>query len=353
MTAPRWDLSIAYQSLDDEKIVLDIELIKQCIQVLNQHVERREINSVMQNAIQTKEAAGKLLATINTFAQCHGSIDATSSEAKALIGKLAKISSELSQSYTPYQDTLSNAPLEFIQEVLDHESGDVYGQAFQIACDRKVANTKLSVAEEQLFSAMQVDGRDAWGRMYDNITGALQIELNNGEIIGFSQAASLLYGTDFEKQESAWRGIQQAMSVHQESFAAILNALSGWRHTEYQKRSYRKNVHFLDPSLHQSRIAPATLDAMMETTKQHRDIGQKAGRLMAKVHGLSEMKPWNHIAGMPSLTDEEPQHYGFDEAIEVIKAAFAEVDQEMAGFVTLMVENGWIDAQPTPNRRLG
>ncbi|MBA5762978.1 M3 family oligoendopeptidase [Vibrio sp. 404] len=353
MTAPRWDLSIAYQSLDDEKIGLDIELIKQCIQVLHQHVERREIISVMQNAIQTKEAAGKLLATINTFAQCYGSIDATSSQAKALIGKLAKLSSELSQSYTPYQETLANESLEFIQDVLDHESGDVYGQAFQIACDRKIANTKLSVAEEQLLSAMQVDGRDAWGRMYDNITGALQIELDSGETIGFSQAASLLYGTDFAKQESAWRGIQKAMSIHQESFAAILNALSGWRQTEYQKRSYQKDVHFLDPSLHQSRILPATLDAMMETTKQHRDIGQKAGRLMAKVHGLTEMTPWNHIAGMPSLTDDEPQYYHFDDAIEVIKAAFAGVDQEMADFVTLMVENGWIDAEPTPNRRLG
>lgn len=353
MTAPNWDLSIAYQSLDDDKIVQDIELIQQCIKVLTQHVERREMICVMQNAIQTKEAAGKLLSTINTFALCHASIDATSNQAKALIGKLAKLTSELSQAYTPYQDTLAGAPLEFIQDVLDHESGDVYGQAFQIACDRKIVNTKLSVAEEQLLSAMQVDGRDAWGRMYDNITGALQIEMEDGKSIGFSQAASLLYGTDFDKQESAWRGIQKAMSIHQESFAAILNALSGWRHTEYQKRSYQKNVHFLDASIHQSRIQPATLDAMMDTTKQFRSVGQTAGRLMAKAHGLSGMTPWNYMAGMPSLTNEAAKNYSFDDAIEVIKAAFAQVDQEMADFVTLMVQNGWIDAEPTPNRRLG
>ncbi|EGU31462.1 M3 family oligoendopeptidase [Vibrio scophthalmi] len=353
MTAPSWNLSIAYQDLNDAKITQDIELIQQCIQVLNQHVDRRDLTAVMQNAIQTKEAAGKLLATINTFAQCHASIDAINPGAKSLIGKLAKLSSQLSQAYTPYQDTLANAPLEYIQEVLDHDSGDVYGQAFLIACDRKIADTKLSVAEEQLLAAMQVDGRDAWSRMYDNITGSLQITLDDGQTIGFSQAASLLYGTDFEKQQSAWRGIQEAMATHQESFAAILNALAGWRLSEYQKRSSQYSVHFLDPSLHQSRILPDTLDAMMETTLAHRDIGQKAGRLMAKVHGLEQMQPWNHMAGMPSLDGDAEQSYTFDAAIEVIKQAFSEVDQEMADFVDLMVENGWIDAEPTPNRRLG
>lgn len=353
MTTPSWDLSIAYQSLTDNKIEQDVALIQQCITVLNQHVDRREMVGVMQNAIQTKEAAGKLLATINTFAQCHASIDAANAEAKTLIGRLAKLSSQLMQAYTPYQDSLAFAPIEFIQQVLEHESGDVYGQAFSIACDRRVADTKLSIAEEQLLAAMQVDGRDAWGRMYDNITGALQIDIGEGETLGVSQAASLLYGSEFEKQERVWRGIQSAMATHQESFAAILNALSGWRHTEYQKRSYQRQVHFLDASLHASHILPTTLDTMIDTTKLNRHIGQKAGRLMAQVHGLSEMKPWNHLAGMPSLNDQGSSEISFDQAIEVIKTAFAGVDQEMADFVDMMMENGWIDAKPTENRRLG
>ena len=42
-----------------------------------------------------------------------------------------------------------------------------------------------------------------------------------------------------------------------------------------------------------------------------------------------------------------------DEAIEVFKTAFAEVNPEMADFVALMVENGWIDAAPSANKRLG
>lgn len=355
MTTPSWNLSIAYQGLDDSKIEQDVALVQQCIQVLGLNVDQRSSVTVMQNAILTSEAAGKLLATINTFASCHASVDAMNSDAKAMIGRVAKLSSELSQAFTPYEDTLTNAPQEFISEVLNHENGDVSGQAFQIECTRKLADTKLSVAEEQLLSAMQVDGRDAWGRMYDNITGALQVDLKEGEEnrIGFSQAASILYGTDFDNQEPAWRGIQEAMQTHQESFAGILNALAGWRHTENQKRSHLKDVHFLDTSLHDSRIQADTLSAMMQVAKDNRHVGQKAGLLMARVHGLNEMKPWNHLAGMPSLTDGEPKVYSFDEGIDIIAKAFAQVDGEMAEFVAMMVENGWIDAAPSASRRLG
>ncbi|OEF40010.1 M3 family oligoendopeptidase [Vibrio splendidus] len=356
MTTPSWDLSIAYRDLNDAKIEQDIELIQQCIELLYLHVEKRHIILAMQNAIQTSEAAGTLLSTINTFANCHASVDATHTEAKALLGRVAKLNSEMSQAFSPYEDTLIHAEPEFIDAVLEHESADVAGQRFAIESSRKLSSSRLSVAEEQLLAAMKVDGRDGWGRLYDNLTGSLKLSLKldgEDEALGFSQAASLLYGSEFDKQEPAWRAVQGAMKTHQESFASILNALAGWRLTENKKRSKISDVHFLDPSLHGSRIAPETLDTMMSVAKANRAVGQKAGLLMARVHGLDEMKPWNHLAAMPPLGDSESKVYPFDEAIEVIKTAFAEVNPEMADFVALMVENGWIDAAPAANKRLG
>ncbi|MGF1711352.1 M3 family oligoendopeptidase [Vibrio kagoshimensis] len=356
MTAPSWDLTIAYRDLDDAKIEQDIELIQQCIELMYLHVDKRDTVIAMQNAIQTSEAAGTLLSTINTFANCYASVDATHTEAKALLGRVAKLNSEMSQAFSPYEDTLIHAQPEFISDVLDHESPDVAGQSFLIESSRKLADSRLSVVEEQLLSAMEVDGRDAWGRLYNNLTGSLKLSLKldgEDEVLGFSQAASLLYGSEFDKQESAWRAIQGAMQTHQESFASILNALAGWRLTENKKRSNVKDVHFLAPSLHGSRIVPETLDSMMTVAKANRGVGQKAGKLMAQVHGLNEMKPWNHLAAMPPLGDSEAKVYPFEEAIELIKTAFAEVDEEMAQFVQLMVDNGWVEAAPASNKRLG
>ncbi len=356
MTAPSWDLTIAYADLNDERIEQDIELIEQCIKLLKTQASQKEVVSVMQNAIVTKEAAGRLLSTIYTFANCHTSVDVTHAEAKALVGRMAKLSSEMDQAFSPYELALMHADDDFIVDVLESDNPDVASQAFAIAQLRKLADQSLSVEQEQLLSAMAVDGRDGWGRLYDNLTGTLKVNLKladgQEQTIGFSQAAAILYGSDFARQESAWRGIQQAMATHRETFAAILNALSGWRLTEYQKRSHQRDIHFLEPSLYSSRIQPQTLDTMISVTRQNRHVGQKAGILMAKVHGLNEMKPWNHLAAMPAFSGEA-KVYSFAEAIEVIRAAFAQVDPEMATFVDMMVENGWIDAAPGDNKRLG
>ncbi|BCN24022.1 M3 family oligoendopeptidase [Vibrio alfacsensis] len=356
MTTPSWDLSIVYNDLADPRIQDDIALVEQCIDLLNKQSTDCHSVEVMQNAILTSEAASRLAGTIANFANCYASVDATNAEAKALLGRMTRIFSELSQAYSAFDLTLTHADDEFIARVLDHENSDISGQAFSIANARKLADTRLSTEEEKLLAAMSVDGKSAWGKLYDNLTGSLKVKLDyadgNSEELGFSQAASILYGSEFDRQEAAWRGVQKAMATHQESFAAILNALSGWRLTENKKRSSKREVHFLDPSLHGSRIKAETLDAMMSVAKDSRDIGQKAGLLMAKVHGLNEMKPWNHLAAMPALNGDA-KVYDFDEAIDVICEAFETVNPDMSEFVRMMVQNGWIDAAPNANKRLG
>ncbi|GAJ72333.1 oligoendopeptidase F [Vibrio sp. JCM 18904] len=357
MTTPSWDLSIVYNDLSDPRIQDDIALVEQCIDLLNKQSADCGNVEIMQNAILTNEAASRLAGTVANFASCYASVDATNAEAKSLLGKMTRIFSELSQAFSPFDLTLTHADEEFILRVLDHENPDISGQAFSILNSRKLADTRLSNAEEQLLAAMSVDGKSAWGgNLYDNLTGSLKVKLEytdgKSEELGFSQAASILYGSEFERQEAAWRGVQDAMQTHQESFAAILNALAGWRLTENKKRSTKREVHFLEPSLHGSRIQAETLNAMMTVAKDSRAIGQKAGLLMAQVHGLDEMKPWNHLAAMPALSGEA-KVYDFDEAIDVICEAFETVNPEMSEFVRLMVQNGWIDAAPNANKRLG
>lgn len=356
MTTPSWDLSIVYNDLSDPRIQDDIALVEQCIDLLNKQSADCGNVEIMQNAILTNEAASRLAGTVANFASCYASVDATNAEAKSLLGKMTRIFSELSQAFSPFDLTLTHADEEFILRVLDHENPDISGQAFSILNSRKLADTRLSNAEEQLLAAMSVDGKSAWGNLYDNLTGSLKVKLEyadgKSEVLGFSQAASILYGSEFERQEAAWRGVQDAMQTHQESFAAILNALAGWRLTENKKRSTKREVHFLEPSLHGSRIQAETLNAMMTVAKDSRAIGRKAGLLMAQVHGLDEMKPWNHLAAMPALSGEA-KVYDFDEAIDVICEAFETVNPEMSEFVRLMVQNGWIDAAPNANKRLG
>jgi oligoendopeptidase F len=363
MTTPSWDLSIAYSGFDDLKIEQDISAVQHSLRFLEKKAEQLCSVSVLQQALISKESAMTLLATLGTFAMCHESVDAKDTVAKQLSGRINRLSSALTQAFSPYQDKLIHCDTNFLAQVLADTS--VAPHAFLIKDQRELVDSRLSVKEEQLITAMSVDGKDAWGRLYSNITGSMQVTLKladgTTEILGFSQAASILYGADRKRREPAWRAIQVAMAENQESFSAILNALSGWRLTEYSKRSHTKPMHFLDPSLHANRIEQATLESMLAVAKKNRAVGQKAGRLMAKMFATSSLKPWDQLAAMPPLmiagnnagNSAVVKTYSFAEAIEIIKEAFTGVDPAMGSFVDTMVTNNWIDAAPQPNKRLG
>ncbi|OCH06820.1 oligoendopeptidase F [Aliivibrio fischeri] len=354
MTAPSWDLSIAFQSLQDPKLKQTISQLEQQIADFPQ-LDSDAAISQLQHAILMKEAITVNLATVASYANCIASVDSANNEAKALVNHMTKLGSALSQVFSPFLDSIVNSPLEQFEQIISENEG-LNAHRFLLEEERKLVENRLSVKEEQLLSAMSVDGKNAWGKLYDNITGSMKVtlELADGteEVMGLSQAASILYGSDTSRREPAWRAIQQGMKQNQESFSAILNALAGWRLTEYQKRSKEKSVHFLEPSLHGSRIEQATLDSMMSVAKKNREVGQKAGRLMAKMFGTEQLTPWDQLASMPPLVGEA-SNYSFDEAIDIIKDAFSGVSQEMADFVDVMVKNGWIDAAPQETKRLG
>jgi len=354
MTAPSWDLSIAFQSLQDPKLKQTISQLEQQIADFPQ-LDSDAAISQLQHAILMKEAITVNLATVASYANCIASVDSANNEAKALVNHMTKLGSALSQVFSPFLDSIVNSPLEQFEQIISENEG-LNAHRFLLEEERKLVENRLSVKEEQLLSAMSVDGKNAWGKLYDNITGSMKVtlELADGteEVMGLSQAASILYGSDTLRREPAWRAIQQGMKQNQESFSAILNALAGWRLTEYQKRSKEKSVHFLEPSLHGSRIEQATLDSMMSVAKKNREVGQKAGRLMAKMFGTEQLTPWDQLASMPPLVGEA-SNYSFDEAIDIIKDAFSGVSQEMADFVDVMVKNGWIDAAPQETKRLG
>ncbi|OCH41010.1 M3 family oligoendopeptidase [Aliivibrio fischeri] len=354
MTAPSWDLSIAFQSLQDPKLKQTISQLEQQIADFPQ-LDSDATVSQLQHAILMKEAITVNLATVASYANCIASVDSANNEAKALVNHMTKLGSALSQVFSPFLDSIVNSPLEQFEQIIS-ENEELNAHRFLLEEERKLVENRLSVKEEQLLSAMSVDGKNAWGKLYDNITGSMKVTLvladGTEEVMGLSQAASILYGSDTLRREPAWRAIQQGMKQNQESFSAILNALAGWRLTEYQKRSKEKSVHFLEPSLHGSRIEQATLDSMMSVAKKNREVGQKAGRLMAKMFGTEQLTPWDQLASMPPLVGEA-SNYSFDEAIDIIKGAFSGVSQEMADFVDVMVKNGWIDAAPQETKRLG
>ncbi len=356
-----WDNSNIYSSINDSKILDDLKTAENLInsQVDNSKVissaleeqgtslaNRSELVSVAQEMSRVSSEVSILLRTIGTYVSSTLSVDSSNDTAKTLRSNLSKVSATKSKVYSPlsvYLTILDDETLEtFFTEELE-------AKRFQISLMRDFKEHTLDAKRESLINGLSTDGLQAWGKLYNDISGSLVCDVD-GKKVNYASAASMTRGGDAKLREAAWRGVQKAWETHEESIAAILNSLNGWRLEEASVRSESKELHYLDISCSQSRITRDTLDALISSTYENRSVGQRAVKSMAKVFGKEKLGPWDLLAPAPS---KDGKVILFADAIDTIEKAFNRLSPDMGAFARMMYEKNWIDAKPTEFRKPG
>ncbi|OUR98512.1 hypothetical protein A9Q84_03625 [Halobacteriovorax marinus] len=357
-----WDNSNIYSSIEDTKITKDIELINGML--LGQEENSKNLTSALSRweslDIEQKKSlitiaqdmtsvSLKMLIpfyTLNTFISTTISVDSSNDIAKTLRSKLGKLGAEMSKKYSSLDVFLTRLDDDLIESFFNEE---LECKRFKISLLRELKDHTLDVSRESLFQGLSTDGLHAWGKLYTDICGKLTCEID-GSNVSYADAASLTRGSDAKKREQAYRAIQKSWSVHEESAAAILNAINGWRLEENSVRSDITELHYLDVSCKQSRITRETLNSLMSSTFEKRSIGQRAIKTMAKLTGKDKLGPWDLLAPAPSKTEKK---ISFKEAIDTIEKAFNRLSPEMGAFARMMYEKNWIDAKPSKYRSPG
>lgn len=365
---PSWDLDDEYESTTSPGLEADIEAVDALLtqmENLNPRIDgvldangaigadRDAVIAAAQGLFVLSERAGLTLSNVATFANCLLSVDANHAAAQSLQGRLQSYWKRLAELGEPLSQLLNRAGDEVVEEYLSHP--DTSASAFQIRHGRERRHEQLVLGEENLISALSQDGIHAWNRLYTQLSGTMSCTVEvDGEsrTMGLAQAASLMQRPDEATRKAAWHGVKAAYEAHEETCAAAINAIAGWRLEVARKRSTVKPVHFLDGPAHMSRVSRATLDAMMSACEQGAPLARRAARAMARASGREQMGPWDLRAPAPPIgTDAQPLE--FADAIEVIANAYGEVHEDMGAFILMMAKRGWIEGTVTPNKRPG
>ncbi|MCE9956667.1 M3 family oligoendopeptidase [Aeromonas rivipollensis] len=284
---------------------------------------------------------------IAVLAACTGSQDARDPLAKQLASRARALNADLFKTLAPIEDLMLGLPeAEFGQLMQDPLLGE---EEYRLRHERRLQDQRLPVEAEQLVIGLGTDGLHAWGNLYNDLVGKIRVQVA-GQERGLAEASNLLSSPDRGQRKEAFDAISAGWEREQETVAAILNALNGWRLELARQRGKVRTLDALDLSCHQSHIERATLDTLMRETWQARGLGQRALGLMARRLGIEELGPEDLFAPPPASSHRS---IPFEEAIEIIALAFAGFDPEMGAFARMMAERGWIDAAPTPNRRTG
>lgn len=296
-----------------------------------------------------------ILNTMSSYSNCCLAVDGSNAEARAARSELSVTGARLEAASGALNLVLCYASDAFYEALLARPGMEPW--KFEYGKIRAKAPHALSLEAEKTLSTMSPDGLNAWGQLYDAITGTLAFEVpgaGEGGKLGLAEASALLRRSDRALREAAYRAIARAFAGQAESCAAMLNAISGWRHAEGRLRSVKKPRHFLDEALEQNNIGAPTLEALIGAIDESVELGRRAVRAQARLLGLPRLAPWDLLAEPPreaSAAGSGP--LPFDAGFALVREAYASVSPRMADFADEMLRERRIEGRNKPGKRPG
>ena len=357
ITGPAWDLTRVYKDLNDPQIEQDLKALDTLLTEIDKaNVGFDNENYELAKTIFLKiEGATEVFSNLSTYASCLLSVDSGDEAAQTLAGRLQRYRQQLGTYSKPLQQFEMLAEESELEAYLSDEK--VRHARFSILHRRKLSSQILSRPEEELVEGLSHNGLNAWGNLYDQLSGSIECDVlvgNQNKSMGLARAATLMMDQDDLQRKNAWQAINRSWSVHEEACAASINAISGWRLDVCKKRSHSEFVGYLDSAVHLNKISKETLTALMGSAQNYKALAQRAAKLQARAMGKERLSPWDSRAPAPHLdAGDSQQLMTFEEAVELIQGAFTEIDKSMGEFVQKMAKEGWIEGTISSKKRPG
>lgn len=354
MKPPVWLDDHIYAAPDCPAIDADFQRAREALNrlppLLDELPKTNDINA-LRHLLRAIRACWREVRRLEWNCQIYGynrlSRDGRDEAARVLLSRGQQLQASLAQLCKPVTLFWVRAPEEQVRALL--QDPELFELAYAIRHDRRQQDQWLSLESEQLIAGLSVDGLQGWGDLYDNLVGRLR-PVVEGQPMGLAQADNLLAHPQRARRAAAWHAIQAVWGAEQETVAAILNAINGWRNELTRQRGRERSWDALDVSCHQGHLERVTLETLMTAAGEHKALGRRALCAMACAQQINDFAPWDLYAPAPAAASGL---ISFEQALALVADAFAGFDPEMGAFARMMATNGWIDAAPSEHRRSG
>ena len=207
----------------------------------------------------------------------------------------------------------------------------------------------LSEKEEQLLNHKNLSGKQAFVKLYDELSGSLRFSLNvDGaeQILTDGEIMALLRSADSDMRERALTTFLETYAQHALVLTAIFNNLLLDHKIECEQRQYDDVT---IPTHLSNEIAPQTVEAMMQAVERHYPLAQEYFQLKAELLGVERLKNTDLYAPIETAGEE----ISFDEAQDLILTAFGKFNEHFAALAGEFFQKRWIDAEVRAGKRGG
>jgi oligoendopeptidase F len=214
---------------------------------------------------------------------------------------------------------------------------------------RRFRPHKLTEAEEKIVNEKDNTGRNAFGRLFSEITSTLTFSLERHgktEELTLSEVLALLHNPEREIRRAAMETVYRGLSTHRDTLTFIYDTLIQDHLTMDRLRRYP------DPMLERhlvNEIDGEAVAKMMAVTEKNYSVAHDYFRLKARLLSLPKLALYDQYA--PVGKDLTP--FSFAEAETIILEAFGAFSPVFRQTAAEFFARRWIDAELRKGKRGG
>jgi oligoendopeptidase F len=352
-TGIKWDLSDLYAAHDDPNIEATLndcrvraEKFAGQFRPLLENPKTLTAATVL-HALQDLEIIYEALGRVGSYAGLLYAADTAKPEYQNLEQRVEQRSTEIRNLLLFFELEW----LKFDDAVANRIMADPLLSAYHhyLASLRRYRPHTLSEPEEKILNERDNTGRNAFGRLFSEVTSSLAFSLEkNGEKVelNLSQILSLLHEPDRALRQRAMETLYQGLSEHGQLLTFVYDTLIQDNLTMDRLRRY---PHPLAQRHLSNEIDGEAVQIMMAVAEENYGLAQDYFGLKAKLLELPRLALYDQYA--PVGKDATPFPYG--QAQQVILEAFEAFDPRFRQIAAEFFAKNWIDAEIRKGKRGG
>ena len=357
-SAPRWDMTNIYPSLESKEFKSAIKKYKSMLDEMevfykkaskaDSKTDPKKLGKLLGESVDRFNTLFELSNTIRPYIEAFVTTDSRNKAAMRALSEFEQMSVQASVLNTKFQAWIGKLGKAAVKKAAKTNSS---AKAHKFMLNESVEQSKylMSEAEEVLAAELTLSGGNAFGKLQGTITSQLSVDLElDGKIQKLPMPAliNLRSHPDEPTRRRGYEAENIAWEEVKETLAACMNGVKGEALTLNKKRGREDAIH---ASIDNSRMDRATLNAMLGAMKDSFPMFQKYFRHKAKLIGKEKLAWWDISAPM-GRTDKV---YSFEEARDFIVSNFNQFSPELGAFAQRAFNNNWIDAEQRDGKRGG
>jgi oligoendopeptidase F len=341
-----WNLSDLYDDGDDPRIEQDVEQTEAAAADFRERYYGRvaELSPAeLREAIERREEIESTFTRAIYYAHLWFATDQNDSQRGALVARLTEKGAAVDTQLLFFGLELAALEDERADALL--ASDELERWRHWLRTVRKFRPYILTEPEEKIMTEKAVSGFAAWDRLYDELLGAIKVDLDGAEI-GFEEAMAKLYSPDRDLRRRASEAVTIALEPGLRTRTFIFNTIAVDKSIDDRLRGYETWISSRNLS---NDTTDEAVEALVDAVVSRYDVVQRYYTLKARLLGLDRLAFYDRMAPLA----DDPTQVAWDEARELVVDAFGDFASETGDIVQRFFRDSWIDAPPRDGKRPG